>query len=63
MQGTLYVRADVGAILLNEFLINIGNNVVDLGTFGQIQRVLFNQNIINDGIKKSSRLIPHSTDL
>jgi hypothetical protein len=63
MQGTIYVRADVGAILLNEFLINIGNNVVDLGTFGQIQRVLFNQNIINDGIKKSSRLIPHSTDL
>jgi hypothetical protein len=63
MQGTLYVRADVGAILLNEFLINIGNNVVDLGTFGQIQRVLFNQNIINDGIKKSSRSIPHSTDL
>jgi hypothetical protein len=63
LKDILYVRARVGSYLLSTFPISEGNNVVDLGTFGQIQQVLFNQTIINDGVKKSSRLIPHSTNL
>jgi hypothetical protein len=64
LQGTQYARAVISSsVLLTIFELNAGNNLLDLGTFGQIQQILNNQVIINDGIKKSSRLIPHSTNL
>ena len=63
LQDDMYSRVDVGTILLYNFTLESGNNILNLGTFGQIQQVLNNQITINDGIKKASRLIPHSTNL
>ena len=63
LEGDMYSRADVGTVLLYNFALESGNNVLNLGTFGQIQQVLNSQIVINDGIKKASRLIPHSTDI
>jgi hypothetical protein len=64
LQGIQYARAVISSsVLLTIFELNAGNNLLDLGTFGQIQQILNNQVTINDGIKKSSRLIPHSTNL
>jgi hypothetical protein len=64
LQGTQYGRVVISSsTLLNTFELNAGNNILNLGTFGQIQQVLSNQIVINDGVKKASRLIPHSTDL
>jgi len=63
LSGTQYSRVDVGSILLYSFVLNTGNNILDLGTFGQIQQVLNNQNIINEGVKKASILVPHTQNL
>jgi LysM repeat protein len=63
LEDDMYSRVDVGSILLYNFTIESGNNILNLGTFGQIQQVLNNQITINEGVKKASRLIPHSTDL
>ena len=63
LEGDMYARVDVGSILLYNFILESGNNILNLGTFGQIQQVLNNQITINDGIKKASRLIPHITNL
>lgn len=64
LQGTQYGRVFItGSTLLNQFDLQTGNNILDLGTFGQIQQVLSNQLVINDGVKKASRLIPHSTNI
>ena len=63
--GDLYIRADVGSLVLQTLTLNSnpGYNVLDLGTFGQLQQVLLTQRLINRGVKKSSRLIPHSEDI
>lgn len=63
LSGLQYSRVDLGNTLLYNFVLNTGANELNLGTFGQIQQVLNNQIVINDGVKKASRLIPHSTDL
>ena len=64
LQGTQYGRVVISSsTLLNTFELNAGNNILNLGTFGQIQQVLSNQIVMNDGIKKASRLIPHSVNL
>ena len=63
LSGTQYSRVDVGNTLLYTFVLDSGNNVLDLGTFGQIQQVLNNQVTINEGIKKASRLIPYSENI
>lgn len=63
LQDDMYSRVDVGTILLYNFILESGNNILNLGTFGQIQQVLNNQITINEGVKKASRLIPHSTNL
>ena len=64
LQGTQYARAVISSsTLLTIFELNAGNNILDLGTFGQIQQILNNQVTLNDGIKKASRLIPHSNNL
>jgi hypothetical protein len=52
-----------GSIILDSFSVNQYNNVLDLGTYGQLQQILNSQEIINDGVKKASRLIPHSTNI
>jgi hypothetical protein len=59
----MYARVDVGSVLLYNFILESGNNILNLGTFGQIQQVLNNQITINEGVKKASRLIPHSSNL
>lgn len=63
--GQMFIRADVGSLILQTFNLNPdpGFNILDLGTFGQIQQVLASQEVINNGIKKASRLIPHSENL
>lgn len=63
--GQMFIRADVGSLILQTFSLNanIGFNILDLGTFGQIQQVLASQEVINNGVKKASRLIPHSENL
>jgi len=61
--GTMWTRADVGSILLYSFTLNQFYNILDLGTFGQIQQVLNSQDIINKGIQKASVLIPHTIDV
>lgn len=63
--GDLYLRADVGGIILQTFTLKNtpGYNVLNLGTFGQIQQVLLSQQVINNGVKKASRLIPHSQNI
>lgn len=61
--GLMRVRVDVGSTLLYSFPITIGNNLLDLGTFGQIQQVLNAQKTMNTGIQKASKLIPYSTNI
>jgi hypothetical protein len=63
--GQMFVRVDVGSLILQTFNLNPdpGYNILDLGTFGQIQQVLAAQEVINTGVQKASRLIPHSTNI
>jgi hypothetical protein len=64
LSGSQYARVVItGSTLLNTFELESGNNILNLGTFGQIQQVLNNQIVINEGVKKASRLIPHSSNL
>ena len=63
LSGLQYSRVDLGNTLLYNFELNTGANELNLGTFGQIQQVLNNQIVINEGVKKASRLIPHSSNL
>jgi len=63
-QNNIFMRVLVsGSIILDSFSVNQYNNVLDLGTYGQLQQILNSQEIINDGVKKASRLIPHSTNI
>ena len=75
MGGVVYVTALIGTVkFFTEITLNRGANVMDLSIQGQIA-VLSNKidhipnaikpdlEIINNGIKKSSLLIPHNTNL
>lgn len=62
--GSVYIRAQISTTsILDVMDIVQYNNVLDLGTYGQLQSILNSQEIINDGVKKASRLIPHSRDI
>lgn len=64
MSGDRYTRVVIGGIVLSS-TINIitGTNEIDFGSTGQLQILLQNQKIINTGIQKASKLIPHSTNI
>lgn len=60
----IYVRVTVaGTVLLNTTPLIQGSNTIDFGTTGNIQVILNNQKIINAGVQKASKLIPHSTNI
>ena len=62
--GTVYYRINVaGSIILGSTNIAQYNNILDLGTYGQLQQILNSQDIINKGVQKASVLIPHTIDV
>jgi hypothetical protein len=64
LAGTIYARVDVaGTILLYSDAIATGRNELEFGTTGTLQQIVSNQKIINQGIQKASKLIPHTTNI
>ena len=62
--GNIYIRVTVaGTTLLNTTALNQGSNTIDFGTTGNIQVIINNQKVINAGVQKASKLIPHSTNI
>jgi len=60
----IYNRITInGTTLLYTTPISIGSTTVDLGTVGNLQSILNNQKIINTGVQKASKLIPHTTNI
>jgi hypothetical protein len=60
----LYNRVNVsGTILLNDTAIVTGRNVLQFETTGTLQQIINNQKVINQGIQKASKLIPHTTNI
>jgi hypothetical protein len=60
----IYCRVTVGGItLLNVTPIAAGSTTIDFGTTGNIQTILNNQKIINTGVQKASKLIPHTSNI
>ena len=64
MTSPIYARVATGALtLIYTTPITTGTNTLDLGVVGTLQSVIENQKILNTGIQKSSKLIPHTTNL
>ena len=62
--GFVYYRINVaGSVILGSTNIVQYNNILDLGTYGQLQQILNSQDVINRGIQKASVLIPHTIDI
>ena len=60
----LYCRVTVGGTtLLITTAIATGSNTIDFGTTGNLQAIINNQRIINAGVQKASKLIPHTTNI
>jgi hypothetical protein len=60
----IYCRITIGAsIILNKTAITNGSTTIDFGTVNNIQAILANQRIINTGVQKASKLIPHTTNI
>jgi hypothetical protein len=60
----IYNRITInGTTLLYTTPISIGSTTIDLGTVGNLQSILNNQKIINTGVQKASKLIPHTTNV
>jgi hypothetical protein len=60
----VYGRLTVGGVtFLIKNAIAAGSNTIDFGTTGNIQTILNNQRIINSGVQKASKLIPHTTTI
>ena len=59
-----YARVTVGgATLLVATPIALGTNTIDFGVTGNLQTLNNNLRIVNDGVKKSSILVPHTTTI
>ena len=59
-----YARVTVGgATLLVATPIALGTNTIDFGVTGNLQTLNNNLRIVNDGVKKSSILVPHTTNI
>lgn len=64
LSGTIYARVNVsGTILLYSDAITSGRNELEFGTTGTLQQIINNQKVINAGVQKASKLIPHSTNI
>jgi hypothetical protein len=64
MSSNIYARVtNDGLTLFYSKPISIGTTSIDLGVVGTIQAVIENQKILNTGIQKASKLIPHTTNL
>lgn len=64
LSGTIYAKVDVaGTILLYSSAIVSGRNELEFGTTGTLQQIINNQKVINQGIQKASKLIPHTTNI
>ena len=64
LSSTLYTRLAVDdTTLLFATPIVAGTNTLDLGTTGTLQAIINNQKIINTGVQKASKLIPHGTNI
>jgi hypothetical protein len=62
--GYAYCRVTVGgATLLIKTPLVAGSNTIDFGTTGNLQTILNNQRIINTGVQKASKLIPHGVNI
>ena len=60
----VYSRVTVdGSTLLYATPIATGSTTIDFGTVGNLQTILNNQRIINIGVQKASKLIPHTTNI
>jgi hypothetical protein len=60
----VYCRVTVGdATLLIKTPLVQGSNTIDFGTTGNLQTILNNQRIINTGVQKASKLIPHAVNI
>lgn len=60
----IYCRVTVGGVtLLNTTPLAAGSTTIDFSTTGNIQTILNNQRIINTGVQKASKLIPHTTNV
>ena len=59
-----YIRVTAGGTtLLNTTALAPGTTNINFGDTGNIQLILNNQKIINQGVQKASKLIPHSTNI
>jgi hypothetical protein len=64
LEDFLYSRINItGSILLNDAAIVQGTNELDFGTTGTLQQIINNQKVINVGVQKASKLIPHTTNI
>jgi hypothetical protein len=64
MSDLIYARVTTGGVtLIYSTPITTGSTSIDLGVVGTLQSVIQNQKILNTGIQKSSKLIPHTTNL
>jgi hypothetical protein len=64
LSGFAYSRVTIDSILLlDASVINSGSNTIDFGTTGVLQSIIANQKIINTGVQKASKLIPHTTNV
>ena len=64
LEDFLYSRVNVtGTIILNESVIASGKNELEFGTTGTLQQIINNQKVINVGVQKASKLIPHTTNI
>ena len=64
MSSPIYARVTTGGVtLIYSTPITTGTTTIDLGVVGTLQSVIQNQKILNTGIQKSSKLIPHTTNL
>ncbi len=62
--GTIYARVNVtGTVLLYSDTITTGRNTLEFGTTGTLQQIINNQKVINEGVQKASKLIPHTTNI
>ncbi len=62
--NNIYARVTVGgATLLVTTPIALGTNTIDFGVTGNLQTLNNNLRIVNDGVQKSSILIPHTTNI
>jgi hypothetical protein len=64
LSNFLYARVSTGgSVLLIKSPISIGTNTIDFGTTGNLTTIINNLKVVNDGVKKSSILIPHTTNI